>query len=178
MGNASEFRPEKLVVAVLLGAGAAAEEALGPLVEDYGPADLVSPEIPFGFTDYYEKEMGPGLRRLFVSFGTLVRPERLAAIKLSTNRREALAAGGGGRRLNLDPGLLCLSRFILATTKNGSQRIPLASGIYAEVTLVFEGGTFRPLEWTYPDYRTDQYISVLNAVRALYREQIRGSEHR
>ncbi len=175
MGSPSEFHPEKLVVAVLLGARVAAEEPLAPLVEDYGPADLVSPEIPFGFTDYYEREMGPGLRRVFLSFSTLVRPERLAAIKLATNRREAQGASGGGRRFNLDPGLLCLSRFVLATTKEGSHRIPLASGIYAEVTLVFEGGTFRPLEWTYPDYRSAQYISILNEIRSLYRGQTRGN---
>ncbi len=57
---------------------------------------------------------------------------------------------GGDRTLNLDPGLLSLSRFALATTKDGSHRIPLRDGIYAEVTLVYERGGFHPLPWTVP----------------------------
>jgi hypothetical protein len=166
------FREEKLVIAALLGAGVSREEALAPLRRDFGSADFTSREIPFDFTDYYTREMGPGLRRLFVSFRTLVSPDRLAEIKLATNRLEAGTVDGGRRRINLDPGLLCLSRFVLATTKESSHRIPLASGIYAEVTLIFQGGTFRPLEWTYPDYKSPEYIAALNSIRALYRTQI------
>ncbi len=172
MGTPVDFRPEKLVIGVLLGAGVRPGEVLAPLVEAFGPSDFLSPEIPFGFTDYYAREMGPGLRRIFISFETLVDPGRLAGIKLATNGLEQRAAGGGHRRSNLDPGLLCLSRFVLATTKESSHRIPLASGIYAEVTLMFERGTFRPLEWTYPDYRSPPYISILNRIRSLYRAQI------
>jgi hypothetical protein len=174
MGTPVDFRPEKLVIAALLGAGVGREEALTPLSRDFGPADFTSREMSFDFTDYYAREMGPGLRRIFVSFRGLVGPERLAEIKLATNRLEAGTASGGKRRINLDPGLLCLSRFVLATTKESSHRIPLSSGIYGEVTLMFEGGTFRPLEWTYPDYRSPQYISVLNGIRSLYRSQISG----
>ena len=43
----------------------------------------------------------------------------------------------GGRRVNLDPGLLSLANLILATTKNRSHRIPLFDGIYAELTLLY-----------------------------------------
>jgi hypothetical protein len=64
---------------------------------------------------------------------------------------------------------------VLATTKDGSHRIPLRDGIYAEVTLVFERGDFRPLPWTYPDYRTEGCRSVLKAIRDGYRQRIRGT---
>jgi hypothetical protein len=60
---------------------------------------------------------------------------------------------------------------VLATTKESSHRVPLASGIWAEVTLLFEKGSFRPVEWTYPDYRSPGCIAILNSIRALYKEQ-------
>jgi hypothetical protein len=178
MGTPVAFAPEKLVMAILTSRIDRIKEILGGLREDYGPTDFVSEVIPFDFTGYYDREMGEGIRRLFVSFDRLVAPDSLSAIKLATNSREDLYREGGGRTVNLDPGLLCLSRFVLATTKESSHRIPLAHGIYAEVTLVFEKGSFRPMEWTYPDYRSEIYIAVLNEIRRLYRNQVRPARAR
>ena len=52
-------------------------------------------------------------------------------------------------------------------------RVPLRDGIYAEVTLVYERGEFRPLPWTYPDYRDPAQLAVLKALRERYREAVR-----
>jgi hypothetical protein len=41
------------------------------------------------------------------------------------------------------------------------------------VTLLFEKGSFRPVEWTYPDYRSAGYIAILNSIRALHKEQVK-----
>jgi hypothetical protein len=172
MGIPSSFSPEKLVVAVLLSGSCAPEAVLQPLTGEFGPADFVSPEVPFTFTRYYEAEMGAGLRRLFISFRTLVDPSRLSLIKASTNGMEDAWSDAGARRFNLDPGLLSLSRFVLATTKESSHRIPLSNGIYAEVTLIFQAGSFRPLPWTYPDYRSQAYLDILNGIRARHKAGI------
>ncbi len=95
----------------------------------------------------------------------------IAEIKLQTNRVEEQFREAGGRKVNIDPGLLCLSRFILVTTKESAHRIPLSGGIHAEITLLFHKGSFRPLEWTYPDYRSPEYLHVLNEIRGLYKAQ-------
>ncbi|MCX7031520.1 MAG: DUF4416 family protein [Spirochaetes bacterium] len=173
MGTAHPFVPEQLVVAVLSSRPGRLTEARRALEERFGPIVFASDPVPWSFTAYYDREMGPGIVRLFWAFDRLVDPAELPAIKRETNTFEDAFREDSGRKLNLDPGLLSLSRFILATTKDGSHRIPLRDGIYAEVTLVFEHGEFRPLPWTYPDYRTDGCRSVLKAIRDGYRERLR-----
>jgi hypothetical protein len=116
--------------------------------------------------------MGGPIQRSFVSFSRLVDPSSLALIKQQTNALEDRFRVDGLRTVNLDPGLMALSRFTLATTKESAHRIPLEGGIYAEITLLYARGSFRSLEWTYPDYRSERYISLLNEIRALYKTQL------
>ncbi len=171
MGEATQFLPEKLVMAILISRPQMEKDLLDVLGEKWGPSDLCSPAMPFTYTDYYDKEMGPGIQRFFVSFRRLVDPALIAEIKLQTNRIEERFHESDARKVNIDPGLLSLSRFILVTTKESAHRIPLTSGIYAEVTLLYHKGSFRPLEWTYPDYRSQEYLRILNEIRGLYKAQ-------
>ena len=175
MGTIGSFQAEKLVIGILDSRPDGTDTLVSELALHFGPVDYASARLPFDFTRYYDEEMGAGIRRMFVSFERLIEPASLSVIKAETNRLEDGYRELGGRKVNLDPGLLCLSRFVLASTKDGSHRIPLSAGIYAEVTLVFEHGSFRPVEWTYPDYRSAEYISILNEIRGLYRRQIGGS---
>jgi hypothetical protein len=167
MGEAQPFPAEKLVVAVLLSAPADKTPLLALLEDRFGPADWVSPELDFVWSHYYDAELGTPITRFFVSCRTPVDPARLAEIKRATNELEREFSRGGRRRVNLDPGLLSLSRFVLASTKPSSHRVALAGGIYAEIELVFERGAFRPVEWTYPDYRSAEYLDILLHIRGL-----------
>ena len=171
MGEATQFLPEKLVMAVLISRPQREQELLDILDRTWGPSDFCSQLMPFTYTDYYDVEMGPGIQRLFVSFRRLVDPSMIADIKLQTNRVEEQFREAERRKVNIDPGLLCLSRFVLVTTKESAHRVPLSGGIYAEVTLLFHKGSFRPLEWTYPDYRSPEYLRALNEIRGLYKAQ-------
>jgi hypothetical protein len=171
MGEATQFLPEKLVMAVLISRPQMEKELLDVLGEKWGSPDLCSQTMPFSYTDYYDKEMGPGIQRFFVSFRRLVDPSLIAEIKLQTNWIEERFREADARKVNIDPGLLCLSRFILVTTKESAHRIPLSGGIYAEVTLLYHKGSFRPLEWTYPDFRSPEYLGILNEIRGLYKAQ-------
>ncbi len=172
MGEATQFLPEKLVMAVLISRPEKQQELLRVLSDTWGAPDLSSRSMPFTWTDYYDREMGPGIQRFFVSFRRLVDPAQIAEIKLQTNRIEERFREGEARKVNIDPGLLCLSRFVLVTTKESAHRIPLSGGIYAEVTLLYHKGSFRPLDWTYPDYRTPEYLAILNEIRGLYKVQM------
>jgi hypothetical protein len=138
---------------------------------------LASLTYDFTQTDYYERMMGPGLRKRLLAFHDLVALDAFAEIKLLTNALEAEVRGGWAepRPLNLDPGLLTLGKFMLATTKDQAHRIYLGKGIFAEVTLRYQAGSFPPWPWTYADYRLPNVVAFLNEARELYRRRIRGS---
>lgn len=176
MGRVAAFTPEKLVMCTLL----SGEDLFSPVKEaiekPFGPIDYQSPLIPFDFTDYYAEEMGKSLKRCFFSFKTLVDPATLAWIKTQTNAMEESFAVDEKRRVNLDPGLLALSRFVLATTKESGHRLALRDGIWAEVTLLYRKKDFQPLPWTYPDYATRTYRDILLEIRALYKDQLKVEE--
>ena len=172
MGTVNRFQPENLVVGVLFSGRsfpAGLEEKLAGL---FGPVDYRSPVFDFNYTEYYNPEMGPVISRCFYSFERTVDPSELSAVKLTTNRLEEDYAESGLRKVNLDPGLLDLNRLVLATTKNVGHRIPLNEGIYGEVTLIYMKKDFHPLEWTYPDYRSDEYRIVLKEIRQIYKSKL------
>jgi hypothetical protein len=109
-----------------------------------------------------------------VTFGRLVDPADLAAIKQQTNDLEWSLAQGEHRRVNIDPGYVSLGKLVLASTKDHGHRLYLGWGIYGEVTLTYQQGRFRPWPWTYPDYASDRYCTLFGEIRKRYKAQARG----
>lgn len=145
------------------------------LERKFGQSDFESKTLPFNHTKYYEAEFGSDLKRKFLSFKNLIRPEKLAQIKIITNRVEKKLAHQNSRQINIDPGILDLGKVILATTKDYRHRIYLSRGIYAEVTLYYQNKSFQFWEWTYPDYKTYEYIHMFSCIRKIYSSQIKRS---
>ena len=178
MGTALKPKPVKLIVGLIFGQERLLHQAEEALKRKFGPIDFQSPILDFScHTDYYEKELGKGLRRKFISFEKLIQPDSLAKIKLLANRIELQLSRKTGknkpsRRVNIDPGYLDMAKLVLATTKDFAHRIYLGKGIFAEVTLCYQKDSYRAREWTYPDYRTSQYIETFNRIRQLYNRQI------
>ncbi len=158
---------------LLAGRNARLDEVEDQLCRKFGPVDYQAGPLPFEFTNYYDEEMGNPITRHFFSFRDLVSPDGLAAIKVFTNEVEENHAINGKRQVNLDPGCISLKRLMLASTKDNGRRIPLSDGIYAEITLVFVGGTFEPLHWTYPDYRSSGYLEIMKDIREIYKAQLK-----
>ncbi len=152
------------------------DRVLDELAELFGPPDVITPWLMFDRTRYYEKEMGWPLHRRFITFRELIPPEDLVDKKLITNTIEAKYIDIDKRRINIDPGYICLERLVLATGKNYTHRIYLSHGIYADLTLVFNKGTFKPLEWSYRDYSDMESIAFFNNEREKYKNQLRGIE--
>jgi hypothetical protein len=151
------------------------DTAINELETLFGPTDWISPWLFFDRTRYYEKELGWPLHRRFISFRDLIRPEDIVAKKLATNMLEKKYLREDGRRgINIDPGYIALERLVLATGKNYTHRIYLSHGIYADLTLIFHGKSFKPIEWTYRDYGDPSAIEYFNEIRARYKAQIRG----
>jgi hypothetical protein len=141
---------------------------------EFGPLAAVSEAFDFTETDYYTSSMGTDLRKQFIAAAHLIDPGSLPTVKLNSNRWEVEYAGSSDhpepRPLNLDPGYLTLAKLVLASTKDHAHRIYLGEGIYAEVTLNFRGHQWRPLEWTYPDYRRSDYQEFFTRCREFLKD--------
>lgn len=140
----------------------------------FGPVDWKSAQLLFDRTRYYEREMGWPLFRRIVAFRDLIRPESIVDVKLKTNELEKAFARDGKRSVNLDPGYISMERLVLVTGKNYTHRVYLSKGIYADLTLIFQRGCFRPLPWTYRDYGAEEMISRFNEIRNAYKGQLRN----
>lgn len=166
--------PVKLLVNLIYSSTAKLGKFLEQVGDDFGAIDCTSKEFPFSETDYYEKEMGPDLSRRLVCFKQMVGRDGLGRLKrVALTMEETFSNDRGQRTINIDPGLLTLENFVLASRKNFSHRLYLGEGVFAELTLVFKRGSFRPLEWTYPFYQRKEVIGFLNRVRERYRWQLR-----
>jgi len=173
MGQIHDFQKEKLIVGVIFHDEEVLKLALDKLTEKFGEWDMVSPDYSFSenFSTYYDSELGgEGTRRIY-SFERTVEPDMQTEIKEFTNELENSFIGVGGRLINLDPGLMSHGRFMLATTKDASFRIPLKRGIYTEMTLFYARGAWQKLPWTYMDYQSELVLKFLEKVRKKYLAQ-------
>ena len=136
---------------------------------EFGRIAMTSSSFLFTETDYYTSEMGSDLTRVWLGFRKLIEQDDIVDLKLRTNRLEEGLAVDGKRRVNLDPGYLTPGKVVLASTKDNQHRVYLGRGIYGEVTLRYRGGSYRPWEWTYRDYRREEAVRFFNDLRGHYR---------
>ncbi|OHD58205.1 MAG: hypothetical protein A2014_07785 [Spirochaetes bacterium GWF1_49_6] len=175
MGEEHGHGKVKLVLGVLSADPGIMQKMLGEMSAQYGEIDYRSADIAFHYTGYYDDEMGDGITRIFIAYKALIEPDELVEIKKFTNRLELRYAVDGKRKVNFDPGYLVLGKFLLATTKDQQHRIYIRDGIYEEVTLYYRDKEWRYFEWTYPDYRSDEYRAVFQEIRQIYKKQLSGT---
>lgn len=181
MGKIFLPKPAKLIISTFTSDKSLFSLYKEELMKGFGEVDFESNTQTFNFTDYYKEEFGENIMQKLFSFSTLIRQDGLAEIKIITNSLENNLENENiknnmachKRKINLDPGYITLDKYILASTKNGPSRIYLNQGIYAEVTLRFINKSFVPCKYTYPNYKTNEYIKYLNSVRLKYKLQLR-----
>jgi hypothetical protein len=152
-------------VLLILAAFSRHEEALAwadrRAADAFGPIARASPAFRFDETDYYRATMGDNLLKQFRAFERLIDPATLVDVKLQTNEWEREYAASAGhveaRPLNLDPGYLTLGKLVLASTKDHYHRLYLGRGVYAEITLHYRRRRWSAFEWTFADYRRQDY---------------------
>jgi hypothetical protein len=177
MGRIKEAVPAKLIVGFIYNDSIDAEGVARLLCRRFGNVEQQSRAIAFTHTTYYESEMGPRLKRRFVSYEKLIDIEKVWRIKKFTNEVETRYATAGKRNINIDPGYIVLGKLVLLTTKDYTHRLYLGGGIYAEATLFFKEGTFRAQNFTYPDYRLQEHIDFFTSVRNCYKRQLESGAH-
>jgi len=179
MGKPKEPKRAKLFMSLIALEDDIFHHGLEDLRSTFGKTDMISERLPFDLTEYYTDEMGKPLFRYFITFGRLILIPILPDVKLATNRlEEKYARLDGGRRINIDPGYICLEHVILATTKGYTHRPYLRDGIYADLTFIYRNKSFQPLEWTYPDYRAEAVVTLFNQSRKKYVEDLGGRKNR
>lgn len=174
MGHFRTIWPVKFFCGVLFSKDSQLREVCQNLSATFGDISEVSEAWPFTFTSYYEKEMGPDLRRVFILFKSLYFPEELIQWKRKTNEiEEQIKDKDRLRPVNLDPGYLDLGKLILASTKDHAHRLYLGSGVFGEVTLYAKQGRWETWPWTYPDYADPRYLTYFWKKREQYRLELK-----
>ena len=119
--------------------------------------------------EYYSKEMGDEakLQKFYLVDQNLRARENLVKEKLRCIDLENQFCHGEKRRVNIDPGLICLENVLLTSGKNYGHRVYLFDGVFYELELLYRKNTFEKLPWTYPDYQTSEVIDFLNWNRSV-----------
>jgi hypothetical protein len=163
----------ELLIGVIFGDHGLLEPLEAEIVHRIGSIESRSQVFDFDITDYYEDEMGPGLRRIFYSFTDLIDPGRIVEVKLATNLIEKEFEEAGRRRVNLDPGYMDFYKLVLASNKYLGQKIYMGKGVYADPTLYYDKG-WKPYDWGFPDFKSGRYSAFLIDVRRAYKAKIRS----
>jgi len=169
MGQIKRPHKVKLVTGLLSNDIEALERVKKILQRIFGRIDFESALLDFSHTDYYKEELGDNLKRKFLSFERPRDPGAIYKVKIRTNLIEKRFLRGGKRTINIDPGYLDLSKLVLFSTKDYSHRIYLNKGIFAENTLFYKDKSYNPWPWTYPDYKTAEYIDMFNSIRQTHK---------
>jgi len=169
MGRIKYPLPGKLIVSIIYSSAGPMNDVVLEIEKKFGRVVFETDEIEFLHTKYYREEMGDDLHRKFFAFENDIDRGNLADIKIWTNKLEEKYGERVDdfvfRKINIDPGVLTHANLCLATTKDFAHRVYLKSGIFAEITLMFERKRFRPLPWTYPDYTEPEAIDFFERVR-------------
>ena len=120
--------------------------------------------------------MGSNLKRCFMSVVGLQKLETAAEWKLKTVEIEKQLSISGKRRINLDPGYLDFHRVVLLSGKEGPQKIYLRNGVWADLILLKDKGSYRDLAWTFPDLRDGRYNDFFLQVRAELKAEIKSAK--
>jgi hypothetical protein len=174
LGTASHPYGVRLFIGILYNPAAPIETILQMLDDRFGERQYSHGPIPFAWTEYYSKEMGTSLTKLYYNYQNTIDRAILPEIKIFSNELEQKFVDAlGNRQVNIDPGYISRDKVVLATTKDFYHRLYLADGIFGEVTLHYRRGRFRYFSWTYPDYRDPAVMQFLERVRAPLVKELR-----
>ena len=137
------------------------------LEKQFGELELEGEEFDFSFTNYYEKEMGKGLKKKFVLFKNQIDREKLPDIKLWTIKLEEEFKRNNKRQVNIDPGYITQNNVVVASTKELPHRVYLDKGIFADLQIILKKGAVITSNHTFADYEQEKrfFLKAKNNLR-------------
>ena len=166
--------PVKYFVGALYSSESLLEKSVRLLTERFSPTDLVSDSFPFDNTNYYDAEMGTPIFRKFFSFSDLISPGFLAEAKLITNDFEDSLTVKDRRKVNLDIGYMDYDKVVLGSAKYGIHKVYLDKGIYADMALHYEKGSYSPYPWAFMDFKFPDYYPFFLKMRIIYKDRMKN----
>lgn len=165
MAEPQSVLPAKLIIGIMHADEHTLALTIYALVQQFGPIEINGPTISFGFTTYYEEEMGVNLKKIYLAFVKKINPESLSSIKQFTNQLEQKYAPAGKRKINVDPGYVTEHHVVLASTKPSPYRVYLSHGIYGQIVLIYTKQGWKNVEKTFEDYKQKEVQEFLNSAR-------------
>lgn len=130
------------------------------------------PEFTPSF-DYYEKEMGEGLKRVFFFYTkNLISQDEMISLKLKAYDLEQKTGVASKRTINIDPGFMTLDQMFLTTFKWAPFRLYHSEGIYLDLQYLFMNKSYQGTAWCYPDYLDVEKIHLFNEVRKKLKQSL------
>ncbi|MEN3046405.1 MAG: DUF4416 family protein [Candidatus Hydrothermales bacterium] len=167
--------PVKLFTGIFFNDKDVVLKAKDELIKKIGEIDYESPIFDFNFTSYYEKEMGKDIKRIFYSFKDLIDPAKIVEIKyISFGIEKKIMDSEGKRKVNIDPGYMDFFKVVLVSFKPGGYKIYLDKGVYADITLWYEKGKFKPLLTSFPDFKNNIYEKTFLKIREIYKKGLKN----
>lgn len=149
-------------------------EPVKEIIESFlGPEILQTEIFSFEHTDYYNSKMILPLNKYFTSYNIIETPANLALYKRILVDIERAFSKDNKRTVNIDIGYLALEKIVLASTKNFSHRIYLGQGIYGDLQFLRLKNRYKPLDWTFPDYKQNFVLKFFENIRNFLLEQIK-----
>jgi hypothetical protein len=141
--------------------------------------DLLGPEIsktdvfPFSHTHYYDSKMHLPLHKYFASYDVIESPANLPLYKRILVDIEKAFTVNNKRFVNIDVGYLALEKIVVASTKNFSHRLYLGMGVYGDLQFLRLQKKYKPLDWTFPDYKENFVLHFFENMRNFLLERIK-----
>ena len=167
--------PAKLFIGILFNNNEILESLKATLQRTYGSIDYQSNIIPFTHTEYYTS-IGNHLNKILFSFDKLINREAIIDIKLFANEQEKKHSSHNNREINIDPGYMTASNVFLASCKDFYHRVYVGKGVYIENEYRYTNKNYTFWEWTYPDYKKDEYLEFFFTMRKIYMNQLKESK--
>ena len=161
------------VVSVLFSSREAYSKALTELQSVFGEIVLSSDPYPFDMSDYYRKEMGDSISRVWLCFAPLRDPSDLPLWKQSCLELERVAGGQGNRLVNIDPGYLDHGKLVLASCKSAPDKIYMGLGVYAHTCLRYKKGEFHGPEHSFSDFIDGRFDDFFLSAKQLLRKMLK-----
>ncbi len=174
MEYSSIVEPVKLIAAVLYREPTSYIKAKELMEDTFSKIDYEGTFFDFTDSDYYEKEMGSGLKKGIISFEKLINPEELVEVKHMAHHLENELSIQDDRIVNIDAGYLDIFKLVLASFKGRSNKIYMGRRIWADIISYFEKGHYQSFIWTFPDFKRGLYEPDLIQIRDNYKKQIRS----
>jgi len=121
-----------------------------------------------GLQNYYSKEMGSPLIKLYLYSKDLFEDTKILDLKLKTMDIEKAFSIDGKRTINIDPGYIDKYHLVLASSKERAARVHIGKNIFLEMEYIYMFRDFKPFYWTYQDYRHPDVKEFFNKARKYY----------